>query len=300
MLEHKEIAPFTPNRALVLGANGFIGRALVSRLRFEGVETLGFCSAELDLTSPLSVEKLAGQLLPSDTVIVLSALTPDRGRDIDTFMRNLAIGRNVCKALEAKPVRHVVYMSSDAVYPFGNKPVTEASPISSDAYYGMMHIVRELMFRKLPGSVMSTLRCSSVYGGADSHNSYGPNRFRREAAHTGRITLGGNGEETRDHIHIDDVVTLTWLVITHRCQGTLNLATGDSTPFLDVARQVAAHFDPEPEIVTTPRTFEITHRVFDVTALSAAFPGFHNISLKTGLAQAHQQEFGQMAMTRPL
>ncbi|NMM46717.1 SDR family oxidoreductase [Rhodospirillaceae bacterium KN72] len=300
MIRHHESAEHSPDRVVILGANGFIGRALVERLHADGICTIGFGSADIDLTEPGSVNRLADILSPTDSVVVLSALTPDRGRDIDSFMKNLAIGRNVFKALHIQPVRHVVYMSSDAVYPFDEAPVDEASPISSEDYYGMMHIVREMMFRKLTGCVVAVLRCSSVYGGADSHDSYGPNRFRRQAAETGRIVLGGSGEETRDHIYVGDVVDLTVRVLACHSEGTLNLATGTSTTFMEVAETVADQFDTRPEIVSTTRTLPITHRTFDVAALSTAFPDFGHTPLSAGLKQAHFEEFGEREFLKPI
>jgi nucleoside-diphosphate-sugar epimerase len=134
------------------------------------------------------------------------------------------------------------------------------------------------------------LRSTLVYGAGDTHNSYGPNRFRRQAAQEGRITLGGGGEETRDHLFVEDVAELLGRVLAHRSRGLLNLATGRSHTFADVAAGVAAQF-PEPvAVVTTPRTGPITHRAFDITRLLSAFPGFVFTPLEAGLARAHGRD----------
>ena len=80
------------------------------------------------------------------------------------------------------------------------------------------------------------LRCE------DPHNGYGPNRFRRLAAKGEAITLFGEGEEKRDHVHIDDVAALVSATLHQRSTGTLNIATGKSTSFREVAEMVVAHF----------------------------------------------------------
>ena len=49
------------------------------------------------------------------------------------------------------------------------------------------------------------LRPSPLYGVADPHNGYGPNRFSRLAAQGGEITLFGEGEEKRDHVFVEDL-----------------------------------------------------------------------------------------------
>jgi nucleoside-diphosphate-sugar epimerase len=105
----------------------------------------------------------------------------------------------------------------------------------------------------------------------------------------GRITLFGEGEEMRDHILVDDVVALTLRVLRHRSAGTLNLATGRSVTFAELAQRVAALFDRPIEIVGTPRQNPITHRHFDVIALRKAFPTFSFTPLDVGLARAHRE-----------
>src|SRR3546814_11446336 len=63
------------------------------------------------------------------------------------------------------------------------------------------------------------LRPTLIYGAEDTHNSYGPNRLRRMARKDARITLFGAGEETRDHISVDDVYRLILLTLRHRSEG---------------------------------------------------------------------------------
>jgi nucleoside-diphosphate-sugar epimerase len=242
----------------------------------------------LDLTEPDAADRLAALLKAEDSVVMLNAVTPDKGRDIVTLIRNLVMARSVCDALTKKPCAHVAYVSSDAVYPFTAALVNEESPAAPVDLYGCMHRTREVMFESAIKAPLAILRPTLVYGADDSHNSYGPNRFRRQAAKDGKITLGGEGEETRDHIAVGDVVRLIGLCLTHRSSGKLNLATGRSISFGELAKLVAGRFDEQVEIVFTPRGAAATHRSFDVTACRKAFPTFIFTDLENGLTDAHR------------
>jgi nucleoside-diphosphate-sugar epimerase len=286
-LEHRQLPSAEPARVVLLGGRGFIGQALLRDLSRAGIPTLAPTSADLDLTAPDAAAKLAGRLQPQDALVFLSALTPDKGRDIATSMRNLRMGEAVAAALQAQPVAHLVYLSSDAVYPFDSGLVSEASPAAPIDLYGVMHRARELMLQQTFRGPLAILRSTLVYGVADTHNSYGANRFRRLAEKDRKITLGGQGEETRDHVLIDDVVALIREVLRHRSHGTLNLATGQSVTFDELARLVAALFSPAAEVVHTPRQSPITHRHFDSAARRRAFPDFRFTPLAEGLKRVH-------------
>ena len=89
-----------------------------------------------------------------------------------------------------------------------------------------MHRTRELILAGEAKAPLAVLRLTAVYGADDTHNSYGPNRFVRQALKDGRISLFGDGEETRDHLYVDDAVALMLAVVSHASTGLLNLASG--------------------------------------------------------------------------
>ncbi len=289
MLTHHRSTPEDPARVVVLGARGFIGSALLAALERAGIPTLAPSSVELGLTAEGASERVAALLRATDTLVFLAALTPDRGRGIAQFLKNLSMGANVCGALEKITLAHVVYFSSDAVHPLDVGRVTEESCAQPADLYGTMHLAREVMVKTLVKAPVAVLRLALIYGSADTHNSYGPNRFRRMAHKEGRIMLFGEGEEARDHVLVDDVVALTLLVLRHRSAGTLNVATGRSITFAELAQKVAALFDKPIDIIGAPRQNPITHRHFDVIALRKAFPTFTFTPLETGLAKAHRE-----------
>src|SRR3989344_716784 len=289
MIIHQNTQSQKPTRVALLGARGFIGTAIRGQIEAQGIPVIALTSAELDLAETTAADKLAALLKPSDAVVMLAALTPDKGRDIATLMKNLAIMQNVCAAIGKSGCAHLVYFSSDAVYDTAVSRVTEDTPASPQDLYGAMHYTREIMARSLAKVPVLVLRPTLIYGLGDTHNSYGPNRFRRAAQKDGKITLFGGGEETRDHIHVDDVAALTVRCLLRKSTGTLNVATGVSRSFHELAGLVAKQFDNSIEIIVTPRANPITQRHYGVTNLINAFPDFRFISPDDGIARVHKE-----------
>jgi nucleoside-diphosphate-sugar epimerase len=293
MLSHQNARPEKPTRVVVLGAGGVIGKALLKRLTADGIAALGLGSVEIDLTEPTAAEELQALLRTDDAVVFLSALTPDKGRDIATLMKNLRMAEAVANAVAAVKCRHVVYLSSDAVYQFGIGIVDETTAADPPDLYGVMHKAREVMLMSaVPAPALAILRCTLVCSADDTHNSYGPNRFRRQAAKEGKITLGGEGKETRDHVFADDIAELVRLVLVHRSAGLLNAVSGRSYSFAEVAHTVAATFRPPAEVSFAGGGGAVTHRHFDATALHQAFPNFHFQPLEAVVAEVHRRSAG--------
>ncbi len=217
-----------------------------------------------------------------------SAVTPDKGRESRVQMRNFIMGQALCDFLEKSPCAHVVYLSSDAVYDDGLSLVNESSPSAPSSFYGITHLGRERMLTdtlKKTGTPLLILRPSILYGSDDTHNSYGPNRFFRSASASQKIVLFGNGEEKRDHVFIKDICRLMARCIGHQSRGILNIATGRSVSFGEIAARIQKLFGGNISIEPTPRANPITHRHFDVTKLIEAFTDFKFTPLERGLTE---------------
>jgi nucleoside-diphosphate-sugar epimerase len=268
----------------VLGAGGFLGRRLLKACAVVGIEAAALGARDIDLTDAAAPARLAQCLRAKDAVVFLAALTPDKGRDSGTLMRNLVMARAVVEATRSVDIAQLVYASSDAVYSFADGLICEETPAVPLDLYGAMHRTRELMLAAEAKAPLAILRLTAVYGAGDTHNSYGPNRFLRQALKDGRIPLFGNGDETRDHLHVDDAVDLVLKVATHTSTGLLNLATGKSESFRAVAQMIAAMASRPIEIAPSPRQNPVTHRHFDATNLLRAFPGTRFRALSEGLS----------------
>lgn len=287
MIVHTESGPRKPERVVLIGGSGFIGRTLSRRLAERGVETVNIASGQIDLTQEASGALLTELLKPGDSVVMLAALTPDRGRDAATLARNVEMIRHVVHAASKVGCRHFVYFSSDAVYDPALSFVTDSSPAAPVDLYGVMHLVREIIARGMTSTKTLIFRPSIVYGAGDTHNSYGPNRFRRTARKEKKIALFGEGEETRDHVYVDDVAAVTELCLEWGSIGTVALATGRSVSFRQVAELVRSHFTEDIAITGSPRGNPVTHRSYDPTPLIKAFPLFRFVPIEEGIARAH-------------
>lgn len=203
---------------------------------------------------------------------------------------NLLMAEAVCGALRSRPVAHVVYISSDAVYKDSATPITEESPAEPASYHGIMHLTREVALRSEFGGPLALVRPTLVYGLDDPHNGYGPNRFRRLAAAGKDIVLFGEGEERRDHVDVDDVAELVVRILMHRTEGIANAVSGEVVPFRELAEFAASAFSPRVPVRGSPRSSPMPHngyRPFDNRAVLAAFPGFRFRPWREGLARIH-------------
>jgi UDP-glucose 4-epimerase len=289
MLIHKEKSS-PKEKVLIIGCNGFIGKALTETLKETDFLVDPLSSKDLDLTDPQSVAPLAEKMRSCQHLVMLSCLTPDKGKGTDVLMKNLLMAKHVCDALrqQDKPP-HVVYFSSDAVYSLEDSLVQEETPPSPTDLYGVMHRTRELMFLETVPDHLAILRSTLVYGAGDSHNSYGPNRLRREAFNEGTITLFGEGEDTRAHIFIDDLINLTCLILKNNSVGILNGAPDESISFQNLANVIIECFEKPVVIKNKPRSGDPTHRFFQATRCYEAFPGFVFTPLREGLSKTYQK-----------
>jgi nucleoside-diphosphate-sugar epimerase len=285
MIYHHQLVPAAPSRVVVLGGSGFVGGDLVAFLHDQRIPVIGYASRDVDLLRSESVELLRQIVRHDDVLVFASTVTPDKGKDVRTLMKNLTMGEHVAAFVEQSVCRQVVYVSSDAVYDDAANPVREDSACNPGSFHGVMHLARELMLRQAMQKSKTPLMCiraTLLYGENDTHNGYGPNRFLRTARMEQLIKIFGQGEEKRDHLHIGDLSKLIGLCLRHRSEGILNAATGHSTSFREIADLIAEQ-RPGTRLECLPRATPITHRHFDTTALLRAFPTMHFTPLQAGL-----------------
>jgi nucleoside-diphosphate-sugar epimerase len=271
MLTHLNSKEVSPKRVVVLGAGGFIGKHLVKTLQNDGVAVLPITRNEIDLEKPEAVQKLLDTLQHTDSVVSSSAITPDKGKGIDALISDLNMGRHFVQALTQKPVAHVIYLSSDAVYSFKDTIINESSPANPANLYGSMHRAREIMLSDLHTD-LTIVRPVAVYGTGDTHNGYGPNRFLRQVRDSGEISLFGEGEEVRSHLYIDDLTSIIAKIIYRRSIGLVNACSLKSYSFYEVATIIIGELGQGKIAKTVRPNATITYRHADTTCLFRAFP----------------------------
>lgn len=292
MLEHNHPTPVKPQRVVILGASGFVARDLVRHLNDQLIDYRAIGSDEIDLLHPACVSLLQAAVRKGDALVITACLTPDKGRDVGTLMKNLAMAQHLAAFIEVAALSQVIHISSNAVYDDRDSPIREASKREPTDLYSLMHIARERImgFATAKSETPLCLLCPcAIYGAEDTHNSYGPNRFFRTAIKDRKITLFGRGEETRDHVYIKDVTRLIGHCLTHRSEGTLNAVSGASYAFWEVAAKVAHLCGPGVRIEHLPQGGPVTHQSFDVADRIKAFPKFAPITLDDSFAEVFRQ-----------
>src|ERR1035438_10794734 len=110
MLTHQFPNAQQPARVVILGAGGFLASELERVLERANIAPRPVYPREIDLTDAAAADRVAALLEPQDAVIMPAGLTPDKGRDIVTLMKNLRMGECVCAALARSSVAHFVYV----------------------------------------------------------------------------------------------------------------------------------------------------------------------------------------------
>lgn len=275
--------PTSPQRIVLLGAGGFVGRHCARVLESQG-EMLTLTRKEVNLLYPSSHETLSSFLKEGDTLLVTSALAPCKSGEM--LIDNLKMMEQVCKAITIKKPAHLVYISSDAVYRDSSQRIDESSCAQPDSFHGVMHLAREVMLKNSFSGPFAIVRPTLIYGAEDPHNGYGPNSFVRLALQNQTLSLFGKGEELRDHIAVEEVAEIVRKVILHRATGVVNAVTGNEISFYDIAALVQKLTSSTGRIQENPRKGPMPHngyRVFNPLGRKEAFPDFECRSMEERL-----------------
>lgn len=284
MLKNTSVSAIDPSRVVVLGGGGFIGGAIKNRFVMGGVFVESIGRATFDLLAVETEIKLVEYLRPDDTLIFVAAKAPCR--NITGLIENLRMTEVVISALKSQKIKHLIYISSDAVYRDSDHPISEYSCAEPSSVHGSMHLAREVALKNELDIPLTIIRPTLVYGLKDPHNGYGPNSFRRLALKNEDIVLFGEGEELRDHVFIDDVAELVYLASRSKSLGIINAVSGEIVSFRQLAEYLTQKYKSHGAIKSIPRHGEIPHngyREFTTSVASKLFPGFEFRSWSKGL-----------------
>jgi UDP-glucose 4-epimerase len=282
MINHKLMLPKAPTRVVLLGGTGFIGKAIEARLREAQLEVLSLGTAHLDLAADTAYSALSRILRPTDAIVMLAAITPDKDKSTFALTNNLAMMDSICRYLQEKKCAQFIYLSSDAVYGLTDEIIKENTRTNPKDDYGAMHRTRELMASRLNVPLL-VLRPTLVYGHDDPHFAYGPSRFFQTGKTDGAIWLFGHGSELRDYIYIYDFTEILLRSLLYKTVGLLNVVSGNSISFLSLAQLIVTYIGRPVRVCHKPQRERVHHRCYDNNCLTTGFNNFSLTPLEEGL-----------------
>jgi UDP-glucose 4-epimerase len=249
----------------VTGSSGFIGRSLTESLSL--LEHKVTAISRMPLPPPFSsqvqtvsmpiVKHTLGPLLseyrPDVFIHCVGASTVYHAQSSPHQDFNSTVG-TVSEALEAvrefSPDTLFILVSSASVYgDRGDIRLYESLPPQPISVYSYNKWMAELLVQQYAtqfGVATLVVRLFSVYGeGLKKQVIF--DICRKIVDSSKSIQIDGTGNEIRDFIHIDDVVTGIAHLVQHRQTGTVNLGTGRPTKLVELVKWLIEQLGPQME-----------------------------------------------------
>ncbi|MFC7203514.1 NAD-dependent epimerase/dehydratase family protein [Haloferax namakaokahaiae] len=292
-------------RVLVTGGAGFIGSNLANHLAatndvvaiddlYLGTPTNLDDSVEFHDTTVLDDD------LPTENVDVvfhlaaLSSYTMHEEDPTQGARVNVEGFVNTVEQARDDGCETVVYASTSSIYGSRIEPSPEDMPVEARTGYEASKLARERYaeyFHHHYDMRLAGLRFFSVYqgfGGAEEHKGEFANtvaQFADKIANGERPELFGDGSQTRDFTHVDDVVRGLELAADNRLQGIYNLGTGESYSFNTMVEMIndVLGTDVEPAYIENPFEVYVHDTMADYTKINEATGWEPEISFEEGV-----------------
>lgn len=272
---------------LVTGGAGFIGSKLVTSLMAEGARVIVLDDlssgrrdalpdgAELVVGDIRDPDLVSGLVAQSDGVFHLAAcvsVTECIDRWANSSSVNLAGTIAVLLAAQTNGNTPVVYASSAAVYGGGQPlPVTERSlprpisPYGADKLACEHHAAAMWQIKGLPSFGLRFFNAFGEGQQADSPYAGVISRFMADRLADAPFTIFGDGLQSRDFIHVDDIVralmaSMARLTMQPGCD-VVNVCTGHQTSLNELADLIdqVSQRQPVARRYAAPRGGDIRH-----------------------------------------
>ncbi len=295
---------YDKSHVLVTGGCGFIGSHLVRKLVALGAHVTvvdDLSNGSLENIAPVAShvrlirasiedrcvcqEALRGHAsvfhMAARIYVAESLEKPDLYHDV-----NVTGTFNILEAARHNKVARVVFSSSAAVYGNVNHTCNEEVTTQPVSPYGFSKVMAEqlcLQYARVYGLETVILRYFNVFGpGQNTNNSCAPvvALFSNKMEHNEPLTIFGDGLQTRDFIHVGDVVHANLILGCARdvAGRIFNIASGQETSLLelvDLLKKRFPHYDA-PVIFAPERPGELRHSRADVTKYHDLFRKFNS------------------------
>lgn len=293
---------------MVTGAAGFVGRHVVNRLKFDGW-VVSSCDIKYgsDCREWFKLDRKV-DLLVHCAAVVGGRMTIDH--EPMKVATDLAIDSDFFQYIVRNNPWRAMYFSSSAAYPIalqtGVPPVVRTRPSylegklsenqisfdrpkQPDAIYGWVKLIGERLAQEVNamGRNVHVFRPFSGYGGDQDLDYPFPSFIERARRRADPFVVWGDGQQTRDFIHIDDIVNAVMAILPYGPAeiGPINLCSGQATSFAELAELVCEQtaFWPEFQFLTD-KPVGVRHRVGDPTKMLRYYRP--QISLVDGIRRA--------------
>ena len=179
-----------------------------------------------------SVKDLTDIMSSCEAVIHLASESDVRKVGSDNHI-DLDITSNIVDCSISAGLRKVMYFSSSAVYGdngWGADEQTICEPISQ---YGLMKLESE---RLLSSSKLESivLRPSNICGRSVTHGVVF-DFVNQLTVHSDHMDILGNGLQTKEFVHVSDVIDFVKICLDSWISGTYNVSNGDPLSIIDLA-----------------------------------------------------------------
>lgn len=194
-------------------------------------------------------------------------------------------------------VDRFIFASSNAPLGEQEPPVNENKIPKPLSPYGASKLACEGYCSAFYGSYgLKTIvfRFSNVYGPYCLHKSSVVAKFIKDGILKGELTIYGDGKQTRDFIHVNDICQAMYLVLNYSGGDEIwgspfHLGTGKETSILELAELIKRLFDKEIKITfAPPRKGEIIRNYSDISKVKEILRFNPRVSLEEGVKQVYE------------
>lgn len=295
---------FEGQRILVTGGTGFIGSHIVDRLApgNEVVVLDDFSAGNPDwvddraevIKSDIRDEAVVGEVVADVDVVFHEAANISVEQSVETPVASHGVNvggtLNILEAARGSDAR-VVVASSAAIYGHPDRvPVREDDSKQPASPYGLEKLAVDhyaRLYHELYGLETVALRYFNVYGPRQGGGAYSGviDIFLEQARSGDPITVEGEGAQTRDFVHVEDVVDANVLAARDGTPGAaFNVGTGTETSILELAETIQAVVATDADIEhVEPRVGDVERSCASIANAEADFGYRPSVDLTDGL-----------------